>query len=1015
MRRNFIVDQEIKLLDGSDFLNTKVYADTLQKMIKNAPHQKPFTIGLFGEWGSGKSSIIKTAKENLQDEKTFKAKFAVFDAWKYSEDAFRRSFILSLSKELNIVLPKQEYNLYENQTQRINDFKIKIPIWTWIILGLVLIILSLLYLLVPWFKTHVISLLSLISLYLISSTIFLSLKAVINKDLVVKALSFIQSLVFTKYDEERPLLFSPEQFSRAFEHIVDKATSEIDRLVIVIDNIDRCEKNYSTELLSTIKGFLESREKVLFILPVDETSLKRHIRETHKADDKEADEFLRKFFNATLRIKPYHPSEIYVFAKQVNDKFNLSFSDYTLDLVSKEYASNPRRIIQMFNNLSAELECFTDDSFVKTNETIICKLLILREEFPKYYYYLSKNPYLMEMSTDEMKAHFNNIGGQDLVKAIWNQGLENFLNKTKIITESSSTKELNQILSNSIVFSDLPIEIENYIENLQYEEVKKFISNDAKKKVIVIDYLIQQLDVYKERKLIGNSFINSLNMLIELNMSLTLSKTVNMRIEEIIKPILHGIYNAVTDLAKLVTYSWSLMPQQRSYLVDSLIEHINQELIPEKFSPKWGSALSMAVNIYTDKKILKKLNQSFKNAYEEDSKIFDIEKFKPVQIVSLIDDDLYSSIIKRITVVNQADTFYNHLHFVLLHSTPTLSVGNEIITKINELNPPPLNKNHQEYTELLTGINGLLNIIKIDFSSNTEQLQTLGDTVWADKRTPHASYPNQSQYDTVIDFISDYIRNQDNINELLNFCFNVYRLTLNEVDIIPVLKKISATDTYKEAINLRLIELMEQGINLSPLYDLVFSDTIYSTNALILVKNAFLLKQAEAYIVDDSIVKGKLNEIVNLININDNRNATLTAFLEGIISDNRSKDLLTEMIPVQTKENILKLSKPLQSLAIDKILDTDKIFDFSDNIDFLKVIAETGDKKHISQLVKDILIKLQHGDQFDNAISIIKDLKNISNTDSKRIVRELESHMGDLTKEDILKDTIDRLKKINDN
>jgi len=55
MKRNFIVDQEIKLLDTTDFLNTRVYSNTLQKMIQSAPVERPFTIGLFGEWGSGKS------------------------------------------------------------------------------------------------------------------------------------------------------------------------------------------------------------------------------------------------------------------------------------------------------------------------------------------------------------------------------------------------------------------------------------------------------------------------------------------------------------------------------------------------------------------------------------------------------------------------------------------------------------------------------------------------------------------------------------------------------------------------------------------------------------------------------------------------------------------------------------------------------------------------------------------------------------------------------------------------
>ena len=83
MKRNFILDEEINLLGDNDLLNTKVYAENLKKAIVNAPKDKPFAVGLFGEWGSGKSSIIKTVREELEDTKTHKIKFIIYDAWKY--------------------------------------------------------------------------------------------------------------------------------------------------------------------------------------------------------------------------------------------------------------------------------------------------------------------------------------------------------------------------------------------------------------------------------------------------------------------------------------------------------------------------------------------------------------------------------------------------------------------------------------------------------------------------------------------------------------------------------------------------------------------------------------------------------------------------------------------------------------------------------------------------------------------------------------------------------------------
>ena len=69
----FVIDQEIDLFEkqgeenvqGADLLNTSTYVNTLTNCVMSAPHNRPFTIGLFGEWGSGKSSIIKTFSKDV--------------------------------------------------------------------------------------------------------------------------------------------------------------------------------------------------------------------------------------------------------------------------------------------------------------------------------------------------------------------------------------------------------------------------------------------------------------------------------------------------------------------------------------------------------------------------------------------------------------------------------------------------------------------------------------------------------------------------------------------------------------------------------------------------------------------------------------------------------------------------------------------------------------------------------------------------------------------------------------
>lgn len=65
MNRQFIPDREIVLSKDTDLLNTSTYADNLTNLIRHAPKEQVFTIGLFGSWGSGKSSVIETSKKSL--------------------------------------------------------------------------------------------------------------------------------------------------------------------------------------------------------------------------------------------------------------------------------------------------------------------------------------------------------------------------------------------------------------------------------------------------------------------------------------------------------------------------------------------------------------------------------------------------------------------------------------------------------------------------------------------------------------------------------------------------------------------------------------------------------------------------------------------------------------------------------------------------------------------------------------------------------------------------------------
>jgi predicted KAP-like P-loop ATPase len=70
---------------NEDFLNRKYFADHIKSAIVNYEdkNNESLTIGLYGKWGSGKTSIINMIIENLESNKDFI--IFNFEPWLFSD------------------------------------------------------------------------------------------------------------------------------------------------------------------------------------------------------------------------------------------------------------------------------------------------------------------------------------------------------------------------------------------------------------------------------------------------------------------------------------------------------------------------------------------------------------------------------------------------------------------------------------------------------------------------------------------------------------------------------------------------------------------------------------------------------------------------------------------------------------------------------------------------------------------------------------------------------------------
>lgn len=247
MNRKFIVDKEINLND-SDFLKTKLYADNLVRIVKNTGGNKVFTVGLFGSWGTGKSSIIETT---IKDFDKTKVKFIKYDAWQYANDSFRRMFLRQIRKDLGFVEADLMTKFYENESADIdNKFKFSTTRVMFILLAALILITVLWLTPQGWIDNT-----SKFPIYSIISTLTLLITIISG--------SFHQ----LKISITKPLFFAPEQFEDCFKQMIsfslkkytwvqekifvwsgDKTVRNLDKIVIIIDNIDRCNNDVAYQL-----------------------------------------------------------------------------------------------------------------------------------------------------------------------------------------------------------------------------------------------------------------------------------------------------------------------------------------------------------------------------------------------------------------------------------------------------------------------------------------------------------------------------------------------------------------------------------------------------------------------------------------------------------------------------------------------------------------------------------------------------------------------------------------------
>lgn len=946
MRRRFIVDEEISLNESNDILKTKVYADELVKVINNTPKDKVFTIGLFGSWGTGKSSIIKTAQDKIEKENK-NVKFITYDAWKYVNDSFRRMFLLKIQQELKQGQTEAMQRFYQSESAEAE------PKTYMSTNRLAMFCLGLLvFLIIIWcfpikfeMKAPIFSGITLIGLLItIFGGIFQQLKIQINK----------------------PIVFAPEQFEECFKEMVGKSFEKesclekvakyvkvgeqsikgLEKLVIVIDNIDRCHNEMAYQLLTDIKTFLSDENyNVVFIIPVDDEALKHNLFSNNKSSQqcgKEKEEFLRKFFNINIRIKPHQTTELNAYANGLNEKYCMCYNANTIAICSKEFATNPRRIIQLFNNLASELELYPKD-FAERNETLICILLIIREEYEEYY--------------KEIVADYNKLITYDSSEyGKEYDDLSSFMRVVSSNIRRTDISDLLKILTNTdAIFDNLPYDIKKKIETYDYETTINYINTYPESRNAILNYVLKTTkDTIKSKS--EDQIANSLQYVSILYISIGFTddyiKMLDVEFVDWYDKVLNKIDRSFTDHICLFAMNLDIYASNKLKL--SIIDYVKNtdNDINTEFDSQYMKSI---LRVFKSKDDIDGLRDFVTNLFKNIDIYTDVEYSKD-QIDNLFDGELVRDYIYKLSLTNE-DRYSNLLVWLFEHKDNiTEDTYNLFFKKVNELIGTITDRNKLEIVFCYKYLLRFIPYIPNGIIKNNQELITLNKKL---------EYRSHSYNGSKIYILDECKSNNEELKTIIDYIIEVYSIN----DKVITLEQVKKSQQYaKDYLYSKLMEYHDAGHLIEPFRKVIIEDEDYSSENTLKLLECCIKDTDDTgkLLYEESVLKDKVKSLLDNISI-----FTVCAMVERLVQNDVLKKYFIEDIITRDTDLINKLPESLLELAVGNF-NKETIKSYLDNYAFLKIIATKGTDTQKTLLIKQFTDNINNNVNIDETMSILE-------------------------------------------
>lgn len=370
---------------AEDRLNFADYADILADLILTA--ETPLTLGIFGPWGCGKTSLMRLIAERLVGQRTpmhRRARTIWFNAWQYERDetALWRALLLHVLEGL------RRSDLSEEDARQIEDWRMRLYMDVertevgslqidWQAVGRAALRLGLSFIPGPSTLTELLQL--------------------ARGDLGAVE-DLLKAFRREQVEIHRRRLTLLEEFQAGFAHLVrEYIWSRNGLLVLFVDDLDRCLPPRAVEVLETIKLYLDVPGCV-FVIAADREVIERAVQSHYGAGGAslQAHHYLDKLVQLPFHLPPLEAEQILTF-----------IADHApwLEGVCREIFAiglepNPRVVKRALNifRLLSDLARLRESTGVMEPvvPALLAKMVVIQTRYPDLYRDLQEYPILIQ-------------------------------------------------------------------------------------------------------------------------------------------------------------------------------------------------------------------------------------------------------------------------------------------------------------------------------------------------------------------------------------------------------------------------------------------------------------------------------------------------------------------------------------------------------------------------------------------------------------------------------------------